>query len=52
MTVLDIGGGFPGRQDMNHLFDMSATIINNTLDKLFSNKSDLMIIAEPGQVTH
>ena len=47
-TVLDIGGGFPGSAKQIDLFHQVASSINSSIDKLFTNFSDLIIIAEPG----
>ena len=49
MTMLDIGGGFPGRneEDSHKLFTDMAAEIRKGLKK-FSRFSDLKIISEPG----
>ena len=49
LTLLDIGGGFPGKKDDSamELFDRTAIHINEGLEK-FNNISNLKIIAEPG----
>ncbi|XP_034027843.1 ornithine decarboxylase-like [Thalassophryne amazonica] len=49
MTLLDIGGGFPGRHDARVTFEQIAENINVTLDEFFPSKSGVQIIAEPGQ---
>jgi ornithine decarboxylase len=52
LTVLDIGGGFPGKEEQNELFINIASEINNSLDKYFSdlsNITDLQVWAEPGR---
>lgn len=46
MTLLDIGGGFPG-DDSEINFDAIAHDITNVLDELFD--SDVTVIAEPGR---
>ena len=49
MTMLDIGGGFPGRdeEDSHKLFTDMAAEIRKGLKK-FSCFSNLKIISEPG----
>ena len=50
MTLLDIGGGFPGDKSSGQLFNKVATSINTGIETYFSRKAfpDLTIIAEPG----
>eukprot|EP01125_Pyxidicula_operculata_P005073 TRINITY_DN185_c0_g1_i2.p1 TRINITY_DN185_c0_g1~~TRINITY_DN185_c0_g1_i2.p1 ORF type:complete len:406 (+),score=53.31 TRINITY_DN185_c0_g1_i2:242-1459(+) len=47
MTLLDIGGGFPGDDEGKITFDEIAAAVAPTLDSLFP--SDIQIIAEPGR---
>lgn len=47
MNFLDIGGGFSGKN--NELFEKICNAINEELDNLFSDITDLEIIAEPGR---
>jgi ornithine decarboxylase len=52
MTILDLGGGFPGDDDAK--FERMAGIINSALDKHFPDSPDsvlagVTIIAEPGR---
>lgn len=55
MTVLDLGGGFPGSSDSSDLFASIAKEINKSLEIYFpeNNNSDaskkVRIIAEPGR---
>lgn len=46
MTLLDIGGGFPG--DNNANFSECADVINKSLDELFASP-EIQVIAEPGR---
>lgn len=55
MTLLDIGGGFPGFSTEKITFEGVAAVINESLDKFFPEydhngaKSKVNIIAEPGR---
>jgi ornithine decarboxylase len=51
MTMLDIGGGFPGKRgdEPFKLFENICESINRALDTFFSDIPDLKIIAEPGR---
>jgi len=50
MTVLDVGGGFPGcEKDAPVRFEEIAKTINEYTDKYFSEIEDLRVIAEPGR---
>lgn len=51
MNFLDIGGGFPGNdsKEGEQKFIEIAAIINEALDKSFSDINDLEVIAEPGR---
>ena len=47
LTILDIGGGFPGSKISDDLFKNMAVSINSIL-RDFCDFPDLKIIAEPG----
>uniref|UniRef100_A0AAY4DQT3 ornithine decarboxylase n=1 Tax=Denticeps clupeoides TaxID=299321 RepID=A0AAY4DQT3_9TELE len=49
MTLLDIGGGFPGSEDTKLKFEEITAVINPALDKYFPADSGVKIIAEPGR---
>lgn len=49
MTLLDIGGGFPGSDDVDLKFEEITAVINPALDKYFPVDSKVKIIAEPGR---
>jgi ornithine decarboxylase len=51
MTLLDIGGGFPGTSDddTEARFEDMAAMINESIDRYFLDVEDLKIIAEPGR---
>ncbi|KAK2843636.1 hypothetical protein Q7C36_011851 [Tachysurus vachellii] len=49
MTLLDIGGGFPGSDDSKLKFEEITAVINPALDKYFPADSGVRIIAEPGR---
>lgn len=49
MTLLDLGGGFPGNTGCETLFDLCARAINLRLDECFPESSGVEIIAEPGR---
>jgi len=54
LRILDIGGGFPGTDDVDIKFEDIANTINNVIDKYFSEEDfpedyGLQIIAEPGR---
>ena len=51
MTLLDIGGGFPGTDDAVVTFSDIAKKLNESFDKFFNKESfpDLKIISEPGR---
>ncbi|TRZ02660.1 hypothetical protein DNTS_024396 [Danionella cerebrum] len=49
MTLLDIGGGFPGSDDTKLSFEEIAAVINPALDKYFPVDCKVRIIAEPGR---
>ena len=48
-TLLDIGGGFPGGSNSNHLFTKMSNAINTSVLEHFSDKKNLKVIAEPGR---
>lgn len=48
MTLLDIGGGFPGQESAPVSFGEIAQVVNMALDKYF-HEEDIQIIAEPGR---
>ena len=50
-TMLDIGGGFPGRTELQGLFLEIAGAVNKALDQHFSEYPEVNIIAEPGIAT-
>jgi len=49
MTMLDIGGGFPGQKSAPITFTEIAEVLNPALDKYFPVESGVRIIAEPGR---
>ncbi|XP_064177634.1 ornithine decarboxylase 1-like [Anguilla rostrata] len=49
MTLLDIGGGFPGSDDSKLTFEEFTAVINPALDKYFPADSGVRVIAEPGR---
>ncbi|XP_040283402.1 ornithine decarboxylase 1 [Bufo bufo] len=49
MHLLDIGGGFPGSEDVKLKFEEVTSVINPALDKYFPVDSGVKIIAEPGR---
>ncbi|XP_029451750.1 ornithine decarboxylase [Rhinatrema bivittatum] len=49
MYLLDIGGGFPGSEDVKLKFEEITSVINPALDKYFPSDSGVEIIAEPGR---
>ncbi|KAF4084295.1 hypothetical protein AMELA_G00126890 [Ameiurus melas] len=49
MTLLDIGGGFPGSDDSKLKFEEITAVINPALDKYFPVDCGVRIIAEPGR---
>lgn len=50
ITLLDIGGGFPGAKGSDDQFELMSAKILETLDLLFNASSNpgLKVIAEPG----
>ena len=49
MNFLDIGGGFPGRDDQSIAFEAIANQVNAGLETHFKDFPDLKVIAEPGR---
>ncbi|XP_064159583.1 ornithine decarboxylase-like isoform X2 [Anguilla rostrata] len=49
MTLLDIGGGFPGSDDSKLKFEEFTAVVNPALDKYFPADSVVQVIAEPGR---
>ncbi|MGH0166403.1 UNVERIFIED_CONTAM: hypothetical protein FKN15_050711 [Acipenser sinensis] len=49
MNLLDIGGGFPGLEDVKMKFAEFTAVINAALDKYFPVESGVGVIAEPGR---
>ncbi|XP_063298233.1 ornithine decarboxylase [Pelobates fuscus] len=49
MHLLDIGGGFPGSEDVKLKFEEVTSVINPALDKYFPVDSGVKIISEPGR---
>ena len=47
LSIIDIGGGFPGTDIDNSLFVEMATTIKETVKLLFLNQK-IEVIAEPG----
>ncbi|KAL4624219.1 ornithine decarboxylase-like [Arapaima gigas] len=49
MTLLDIGGGFPGSEDVKLKFEEITGVINPALDRYFPPDCGVRVIAEPGR---
>ncbi|XP_071510161.1 ornithine decarboxylase-like [Diadema antillarum] len=49
MSLLDIGGGFPGQASAPITFEEMASVINRALDESFPVGCGVRIIAEPGR---
>uniref|UniRef100_A0A023FXE7 ornithine decarboxylase n=1 Tax=Amblyomma parvum TaxID=251391 RepID=A0A023FXE7_AMBPA len=49
MTLLDIGGGYPGDRGFQTLFDQIAHTINSSLAEHFPEECGVRIISEPGR---
>ncbi|XP_040045766.2 ornithine decarboxylase-like [Gasterosteus aculeatus] len=49
MSLLDIGGGFSGREDCRVTFEEFSVVINGALEEFFPSGSGVQIIAEPGR---
>ncbi|GFN81472.1 ornithine decarboxylase [Plakobranchus ocellatus] len=49
MTLLDVGGGFPGQKSAPVTFEEIADVLNAALDLYFPEESEVEVIAEPGR---
>jgi len=49
VSMIDIGGGFPGVDDSSVKFEDIAKKVNEGINHFFSDKSDITFIAEPGR---
>jgi ornithine decarboxylase len=49
LTLLDLGGGYPGQRGAPITFDEICEHVNTALDKHFPPQSGIRIIAEPGR---
>jgi len=49
MTLIDIGGGFPGTDNAKVQFEEMADVINKSIDELFIDNLEIKFIAEPGR---
>ncbi|AIB03159.1 ornithine decarboxylase [Bovine gammaherpesvirus 6] len=49
MYLLDIGGGFPGINEIEPTFEDIAEVINAALERHFPDDANLTIIGEPGR---
>ena len=47
-TLLDIGGGFPGKYNSDELFFEMTKVISESLEKHFHKYPNVKVIAEPG----
>ncbi|KAK3743331.1 hypothetical protein QZH41_013903 [Actinostola sp. cb2023] len=47
-SILDIGGGFPGKDSQDALFEKMCHVINHSLEQNFPVSTGVKIIAEPG----
>ncbi|KAK3709432.1 hypothetical protein QZH41_020425, partial [Actinostola sp. cb2023] len=48
LSILDIGGGFPGEHSQNAFFEKMCHVINHSLEQHFPVSTGVKIIAEPG----
>ena len=48
LTLLDIGGGYPGSRGSREVFERVASAVRASLEELFSRYPHLTVIAEPG----
>ena len=48
MTILDIGGGYPGTEEEFSLLEEISKTVNSAIAEFFSDRNDLTVIAEPG----
>ncbi|XP_033761921.1 ornithine decarboxylase-like [Pecten maximus] len=49
MEILDIGGGFRGRDIDHPTIEENAAVINQSLDEYFPERDGVKVIAEPGR---
>lgn len=49
MSLIDIGGGFPGTDDAVVSFESMAEVINKGIDELFKDIPNIKFISEPGR---
>lgn len=49
LSILDIGGGFPGIDSAEPSFEEFAQTINKSIEKHFGDKINLKVIGEPGR---
>jgi len=49
LSILDIGGGFPGHDSSRISFKDIATVLNDALERYFPEDSGVKIMAEPGR---
>ncbi|XP_078461045.1 ornithine decarboxylase-like [Lampetra fluviatilis] len=49
LSLLDIGGGFPGSPDAKVTFEEIAGVLNGALERYFPAESGVRVIAEPGR---
>ncbi|VDN53751.1 unnamed protein product [Dracunculus medinensis] len=49
MNILDIGGGYPGNDNLRVSFEKIVNVINPLIDEYFPLSSGVNIIAEPGR---
>ncbi|KAF7645295.1 hypothetical protein LDENG_00206990 [Lucifuga dentata] len=49
LSLLDIGGGFPGKDNKKMKFEEISEVINSALDEFFPVGCGVQIIAEPGR---
>ena len=49
MTLLDLGGGFPGNSGTEEYFSQISAAVNEAIDEHFPDNGKIRIIAEPGR---
>ncbi len=49
LELIDIGGGFPGKDDVKVTFESMGEVINNSIDEFFGEDTGMKFIAEPGR---
>ena len=47
LTILDIGGGYPGTEEEFSLLEEISKTVNSAIAEFFSDRNDLTVIAEP-----